>query len=47
MLEEADEDRPSAEKIYEKIRKIPNETIRELNMTLNQSFMNESIRSYM
>ena len=35
MLEEEDEERPTAEIIYERIRKIPNETIKELNVTLN------------
>jgi hypothetical protein len=47
MLEEDDDERPSAETIYQRIRQIPNETIQELNMTLNESFLNESIRSYM
>ena len=28
MLEEEDEERPNAAEIYEKIRKIPNETIK-------------------
>lgn len=40
MLEEDDEERPSSMDIYEKIKKIPNETIQELNMTLNESFLN-------
>lgn len=47
MLEDQDDDRPNAAQVYEKIRKISNQTIRELNMTLDESFMNESIRSYM
>ena len=46
MLEENDAERPSAEEVYAKIRKIPNETIKELNMTLNESFLIDSIRSY-
>lgn len=35
MLEDEDTERPSASEIYEKIKKIPNSTIQELNMTLN------------
>ncbi len=35
MLEEEDSERLSADEVYSKIRKIPNETIKELNMTLN------------
>lgn len=35
MLEDEDEERPSAAELYEKIQKIPDENIRELNMSLN------------
>lgn len=46
MLDEDDDDRPGAGELYERLRKMPNQTIRELNMTLEESFMSESIRSY-
>jgi hypothetical protein len=47
MLEDDDNSRPSAEDVYTKIRKIPNQNISKLNMTLNESFLAESIRTLM
>jgi hypothetical protein len=40
-------DRPSSGELYVNLRKVSNETIRELNTTLDESFLSESIRSYM
>lgn len=45
VLEEDDSERPSAAYLKDSINNIPTSTVRELNMTLNDTHVNESVRS--
>ena len=47
MLEEEDELRPTAAQLMSQMEHISGDTIREMNTTLNESFLSETIRSYM
>jgi hypothetical protein len=47
MLELEDERRPRAKELMQQMEIISGETIREMNTTLNESFLSETIRSYM
>ena len=47
MLEEEDELRPTAAQLMGQMEHISGDTIREMNTTLNESFLSETIRSYM